>query len=542
MHVLAVARARVESALKNGYLATHKPQTDRWQAILAKSSVTLPDVAVQQHYEFGQYLYGSASRPHAPPMPLQGVWTADEGELPPWKGDYHHDVNTQMTYLGYQAAGRFEEGRTYLDFMHARLPEFRQFAKKFFETPGAAVPGTMTLGGRPLGGWAQYSLSPTSGAWIGQLFYLHWRYTRDDKFLREVALPWCREIGECLAALMGPDSRGVLVLPLSSSPHAWHNSQRAWLTPNSTHDISCLRMLFLALQEMAAAAGEDEESARWRQIAGALGPIPVSLHGLIQLSANEELTFSHRHFSTMMGAYPFNLMTIEGSDKEQALIRRNLAEIDRLGVREWSGFSYPWMAALRARAGEPESALWHLKAYLHAFISRNGFHLNGDQTKSGFSMQQNRPFTLEGNLLACAAVHEMLLQGWDAHPGTGGWGTVRIFPAMPWRWHDAEFTDLMAEGGYKVSARRENNATVWFRITAARDGELRIRDNFGGRAPVWIRPGVRKVGSDYVFTVRAGGVIEASLPKPTSIGPPPAGAFMDDVPKPPADMGKAMNP
>lgn len=542
VHVLAVARARVESALKTGYIAIHAPHAEWWKAFWAKSSVALPDLAVQQHYEFGQYLYGSASRPHAPPMPLQGVWTADAGELPPWKGDYHHDLNTQMTYLGYQASGRFEEGRTFLDFLFARLPEFRKFAKSFYESPGAAVPAVMSLAGRPLGGWAQYALSPTAGAWLGQLFYLHWRYTRDEKFLRETALPWCREIGECLAALMGPDSRGVLILPLSTSPEAWNNDQRAWLTPNSTHDISCLRMLFLALQEMSDAAGDEEETARWRQLASALGPVPVTVHGLIKLSANEELTFSHRHFSTMMGLYPFNLLSIEGSDKEQALVRRNLAELDRLGVREWAGSSYTWMAAMRARSGDAELALWHLKAYLHAFVSRNGFHLNCDLTQSGFSSFTHRAFTLEGNGLACAAVHEMLLQSWDAHPGAGGWGAIRIFPAMPWCWHVAAFTDLMAEGGYKVSARRENNATVWFRITAARDGELRIRDNFGGREPAWIRPGVRKVGQDYIFSVRAGGVIEASLPRPDASGPAPAGACRDEVPKPPADMGKAMYP
>jgi len=27
-------------------------------------------------------------------MLLQGVWTAGEGKLPPWKGDYHHGLNT----------------------------------------------------------------------------------------------------------------------------------------------------------------------------------------------------------------------------------------------------------------------------------------------------------------------------------------------------------------------------------------------------------------------------------------------------------------
>ena len=42
----------------------------------------------------------------APPIPLQGVWTADDGGLPPWKGDYHHDLNTQTD------VHRLSDGRT----------------------------------------------------------------------------------------------------------------------------------------------------------------------------------------------------------------------------------------------------------------------------------------------------------------------------------------------------------------------------------------------------------------------------------------------
>ena len=43
------------------------------------------------------------------PVTRTGVWTADAGSLPPWKGDYHNDLNTQMTYIAYQAAGHFDE-------------------------------------------------------------------------------------------------------------------------------------------------------------------------------------------------------------------------------------------------------------------------------------------------------------------------------------------------------------------------------------------------------------------------------------------------
>lgn len=538
--VVAVARQRVDAALAAGFAVTHAPHAAWWREFWAKSAVNVPDTQVLQHYHLVQYFYGAASRPGAPPMPLQGVWTADAGELPPWKGDYHHDLNTQMTYMGYQTAGRFEEGRVFLDFMHGLMPAFRKFSRNFLGQPGAAVPAVMSLDGEPLGGWAQYSLAPVNGAWVGHLFYLHWRYTHDTAYLRDVAYPWCREVGETLRGLLRPDANGVLVLPLSSSPESFNNDFRAWLQPNSNYDLMCLRMLFLGNAEMAAELGDTAAAVGWHDTARRLGPFHTNDHDVLMLNATEELTFSHRVFATLMAIYPFNLMTIEGSASDRAVIAATIPEIDRLGVIEWCGYSYTWMAALRARINEPEAALWHLKAYLHAFILRNGFLANGDQTKSGFSAFDYRPFTLEGNFLACAAVHEMLLQSWDPEPGAGGWGPIRVFPAMPWRWHDADFTDLVAEGGHQVSARRENNATVWLRVTAGRDGELRIRDNFGGREPQWSRAGAKKTGQDFVFTVKAGETIEATLPKPAEVPPAPANAYLDDVPKPPKTFGVRM--
>lgn len=539
--VVGAARGRVDAALAEGYAQVHAAHAAWWKSFWATSAVNVPDAEVMRHYYLVEYFYGAASRAGAPPIPLQGVWTADAGELPPWKGDYHHDLNTQMTYMGYQAAGHFEEGQSFLDFMHRLLPAFRRFAREFYAQPGAAVPAVMALDGAPLGGWAQYSLSPVHGAWVGHLFYLHWRYTGDEAYLRDVAYPWCREVGECLRGLLKPNADGVLVLPVSASPEAFNNSPRAWVTPNSNYDLMCLRMLFLANAEMAAQLGEAKAADEWRRLSEKLGPYHVTAKNILKLSSNEELYFSHRHLATLMAIYPFNLMTIEGGERDRAIIGATIPDIDRLGVREWCGYSYTWMAALRARINEPEAALWHLKAYLRAFILRNGFHANGDQTKSGFSTLDYRPFTLEGNFLACAAVHEMLLQSWSARPGTGAWGAVRIFPAMPWRWHDASFTDLVAEGGHRVSARRENNATTWLRLTAGQDGEVRVRDNFGGRAPEWrgVKP-VRKDGDDFVFAVKGGDVIEATLPKTAAVPPAPADAFLDDVAQPPADMGAAM--
>jgi alpha-L-fucosidase 2 len=520
---VALAERLTRAALDRGYDRSLEPHAAWWDTFWSASRVSIPNAAALQQYYLAQYFYGAAARRGAPPMPLQGVWTADAGGLPPWKGDYHNDLNTQTTYLAYQAAGRFEEGSAFLDLLWDLLPRFRRFAREFYGTAGAAVPGVMTLAGQPLGGWGHYSLSPTMGAWCAHLFYLHWRYTMDPVFLKERAYPWSKDVGTFMLNMLRPNRDGILLLPLSSSPEIHDNSARAWLIPNSNYDILCIRTLFLGLSEMAHASGVAADAKRWRDAAERLGPLHVSASGVLKLDAKEDLTESHRHLSNLMGIHPFNLVTTEGTDEDRRVIAASLKQWDALGTRGWVGYSFSWMACLRARVGDAEAAWKNLDIYLRAFILRNGFHVNGDQTKSGYTSATYRPFTLEGNFLAAQAVHEMLLQSWSASPGVVDSEVIRVFPAMPRAWTDASFDDLRAEGGHRVSARRERGATVWLRVTAGRDGVVRIRDTFGGRPVKWTlsgpassrpTPAVTKVGTNLEVTLKRGETIEGTAAAP----------------------------
>ena len=147
------------------------------------------ELAISRQYHLVQYFYGAASRRGAPPMPLQGVWTADNGGLPPWKGDYHNDLNTQMTYIAYQTAGHCDEGC--VSRLLVGSPRcLSGFAAISMGRPGSPAPVSCRW---PASRWVAGANTACRQPWRLErhLFYLHWRYTEDGEFLRERAYPWC---------------------------------------------------------------------------------------------------------------------------------------------------------------------------------------------------------------------------------------------------------------------------------------------------------------------------------------------------------------
>ena len=499
-------RHSTADALAAGFDAMLRRHVQWWRRFWSASAIHLPHRDIERYYYLTNYFLGSASRRGAPPMALQAVWTADDGLLPPWKGDYHHDLNTQMAYWSYHAAGHFDEGRALVDLLTDLLPTFRAFARRFYDAPGAAVPSVMSLAGQPLGGWPMYCLAPINSAWLAHAFYLHWRYTMDERFLAERAYPFCCEVGRMLEALLEPGRDGKLKLPLSSSPEIHDNRPEAHMTPNTNNDLALLRWLFAALAEMAGAMG-DQHRKRWRSLLHQLDDFALEPHdssnhfpGALKVSPDESLTESHRHHGHFMAVYPLGLIHMEGSKRDRRAVEQSLLQLDHLGAGQWIGFSFPWAACLAARARQGRRAENMLELFLKGFVSRNGFHLNGDYRNVGLARAKCRPFTIEAQFAAAQAMHEMLLQSWG--------GIIRLFPAVPPAWSDVRFDELRTEGAYRVSAERREGRTVWVRIVAQTDGLLRLADPFGGAKPAWSRNAVRRDGAMYTCAMRAGDVLE----------------------------------
>ena len=491
---LETGRQRVRAALAAGYDAMLRPHLQWWTDFWHASAVRVPNPRLQRHYNLVKYFYGAASRPGAPPMPLQGVWTRDDGNLPPWKGDFHHDLNTQMTYLAYHPAGLFDSGSSFIDYNWDLLPTYRKFAQRFYGVHGAAVPGVATLAGKATGGWSQYSLSPTNGLWVGHSFYLHWRYTMDRAFLAQRAYPWLSEVAAGIVHLLD-ERQGKLYLPLSSSPEIHNNSLRAWLQPNSNYDLSLMAWSFEALAEMAEALGKTEDAKRWQSLRAKLEELHVDDQQVLMFAKDEPFNESHRHHSHTMAIHPLGTLHVEGSPRDRAIIDATVDRMCALGTQAWVGYSFSWFSCLLARVGRADEALRYLEDYERAFILRNGFHANGDQIGAGLSRFRYRPFTLEGNFLAMQAVHEMLLQSWG--------GRLRVFPAVPTKWPDASFDRLRAEGGFIVSATRRRGQTTRLTVTATSEQPLRLRNPFGDRQFASNCP-LRTDGDDLLCELSAG--------------------------------------
>lgn len=470
-----------------------------WRRFWRRSRVALPDVRLQRYYELCRYFYGAASRPGAPPMPLQGVWTADDGSLPPWRGDFHHDLNTEFSYIAYLASGDFDCGECFFDYLTECLPKFRDFARDFYHCPGIAVPGVTSLAGEALGGWPQYGFSPMNGVWLATMFADHWRYTLDQDFLERKALPFCSGIAELLGALLKKDRDGFLKLPLSSSPEIHDMELEAFLTPNSNFDQALLLRFYADLAELADAAGKFPLAKKALQMRSRLAPLAVDPKEGLLIAPGELLKESHRHHSHLMGIWPLKLMNME---HDAATIANSLGRIDFLGTGQWVGYSFGWQAALNAWCGRGDRAIRLLNKFIDSFVSRNGFHLNGDFQDHGDSSFKYRPFTLEGNFVAMQAIHEMLLHA-EA-------GVIRLFPALPEEWRKVSFEALRAPGGIRVSATLRGGVLlqaelfspveqdIWFSAPGVKEKRVRLS---AGRAWHWFNRTAHPAGGteDFAF-------------------------------------------
>jgi hypothetical protein len=139
----------------------------------------------------------------------------------------------------------------------------------------------------------------------------------------------------------------------------------------------------------------------------------------------------------------------------------------------------PWAATICARVGWADAALAWLHWWKRAFTNEGHGTLHdaafpGVSSFSGALANWQRDaettrevMQIEAGMGALTAIAELLVQCRD--------GAIVVLPQLPQGWHDLSFDGIWTEGGFRIGASVVDGKVCEVRVTASRDGLLRIR-------------------------------------------------------------------
>jgi alpha-L-fucosidase 2 len=203
------------------------------------------------YVQFGRYLLISSSRPGTMPANLQGLW--NEHLAAPWNADYHLNINVQMNYWPAEVTGLAECHEPLFDLMEGMVPDGIDLARKL-GCAGVAFGHVSdawmwsAVQGRPV--WGMW---PHGAGWLSQHMVEHWRFTRDERFLRERAYPFTRHVARFYLDWLTVDPRtGRLVSGPSTSPENTYllEGRRLSLSMGPSMDQQIIDEVFRDLLEM----------------------------------------------------------------------------------------------------------------------------------------------------------------------------------------------------------------------------------------------------------------------------------------------------
>ena len=168
------------------------------------------------------------------------------------------------------------------------------------------------------------------------------------------------------------------------------------------------------------------------------------------------IRMSHRHHSHLAGLVPFDTIDIR---ENAQVVRTSMWWLGWQGPGLWAGWSYPWASMIYTHVGEPAAAYWALKSWRFNFVnpghgSRHNHYYYGLSIMGRDPMTRNGDYVgnetmqMDGQMAATAAVQDMMVHERG--------GVVRLFAGCPDRWRRVSFDGMLVDGGFHVSATRED--------------------------------------------------------------------------------------
>ncbi|KQQ68887.1 glycosyl hydrolase family 95 catalytic domain-containing protein [Microbacterium sp. Leaf320] len=420
--------------------------------------------------EYGMYLLASSSRAGSPAANLQGIW--NDQLQPAWSSNYTININTEMNYWSAPVLLSPDALEPLLALVEHLAGTGTDVARELYGARGWVAHHNSDVWGwsLPVGdghGAASWAIWMMGGVWLTHNLWDAYEFSGDRDLLRERIWPVMRGAVEFCLDWLVADADGVLHTSPSTAPENSYVAADGLPTAlglTATSDLALIGGLF----ERALVAIDDLEiddalEAEVRGALAALTPLQVGSDGrLLEWSAEvEEHEPLHRHLSPVVGLYPLDTVTPEGTPE---LFDASVRLIDARGPGAM-GWSWAWKIALRARARQGDVAASLLEEALTPFDGDATRHGPVDGSEWGGLLPNlfstHPPFQIDGNLGFPAAIAEMLVQSHG--------GRVHLLPALPqsWRLGDVQgiavrpglVLDLSWSDGQMTSAALHNHGS-----------------------------------------------------------------------------------